>query len=65
MLPVTEFVPVFPVFLSFERKGFYLIRNISLMYKIVLDILRGIIIVIKGWVQSFPLNAHGGVQQDK
>lgn len=42
-----------------------MIRNIGLMYKVVFVLLRGVIAVILGWAQSFPLNARGGVRQDE
>lgn len=64
-MPVTEFVSVLPVIPSSGRKSFYMIRNIGLMYKVVFVLLRGVIAVILGWAQSFPLNARGGVWQDE
>ena len=64
-VPVTEFVSVLPVILSSGRKSFHMISSISLMYKVVFVLLRGIIVAILGWAQSFPLNARGGVRQDE
>lgn len=62
---MTEFVSVLPVILSFGRKGFHIIRNISLVYKVVFVLLRDVILVILIWEQSFPLTAHSDVWQDE